>query len=196
MIISAMMFTSCGKTDYKSFVGTWGVEKLVYESYNTDYAGNPIAGSMETETFNYDPNDVGHGLQLIFRSDRTGEMRDNDIDSLPKIVKIEVNGVEVDTTIYIQCPDTTLVSAFTYSYDKDEAILYLNLKNQVHTYMMNIIELSNDAFVYENNYGMDEDNRLYFERAYMKRLSNTPSKSATRQKATHPHKPGSFLGDR
>ena len=34
--IAALMFTSCSKNDYKSFVGTWGVEKIEY--YNIDYA--------------------------------------------------------------------------------------------------------------------------------------------------------------
>ena len=44
--VAAILFASCNKIDYKSFVGTWGVEKIEY--YNIDYAGNPIAASMET----------------------------------------------------------------------------------------------------------------------------------------------------
>jgi hypothetical protein len=46
-------------------------------------------------------------------------------------------------------------------------------------------------FIYEK-----EDDKNYMERAYLKRLSNTPSKSASRQTVKHPHKPGSLLGDR
>ena len=192
LLMTMLAFTSCGKDEnetvsYKSFVGTWGVEKIIYENYNTDYAGNPIQGSMETETYVYDPTDIDNGIQLVFKKDKTGEMRDNDIDSLPKVVDGD--------TIYIQCSDTTLVYPFTYSYDKDEAILYMNM-SYARTYMMSISDLTDDSFVYKNNYGMDEDNRVYFETAYMKRLSATPSKSASRQKAKHPLKPGSFLGSR
>ncbi len=187
LLMTMLAFTSCGKDDYRMFVGTWGVEKIIYENYNTDYAGNPIQGSMETETYVYDPTDIDNGIQLVFKKDKTGEMRDNDIDSLPRVVDGD--------TIYIQCSDTTLVYPFTYSYDKDEAILYMNM-SYARTYMMSISDLTDDSFVYKNNYGMDEDNRVYFETAYMKRLSATPSKSASRQKAKHPLKPGSFLGGR
>ena len=58
MVLAALMITSCSKSDYKSFIGTWGVEKIEY--YNIDYAGNPIAASLETFTFN--PNDTNNGI--------------------------------------------------------------------------------------------------------------------------------------
>ena len=61
MAMMAMLFASCSKTDYKTFIGTWGVEKIEY--YNIDYAGNPIAASLETFTF--DPNDTNNGIQLV-----------------------------------------------------------------------------------------------------------------------------------
>ena len=83
MAMVAMLFASCSKTDFKSFIGTWGVEKIEY--YNIDYAGNPIAASLETFTF--DPNDTNNGIQLVFRTDKTGEMRDSAIDSIPKVEK-------------------------------------------------------------------------------------------------------------
>ena len=49
--VCTFLFASCGK-DYKTFVGTWGVEKIEY--YNIDYAGNPIAATIVTH--NYDPD--------------------------------------------------------------------------------------------------------------------------------------------
>ena len=179
MAIAALLFTSCSKTDYRSFVGTWGVEKIEY--YNIDYAGNPIVASMET--FTYDPTDTDNGIHLIFKSDRTGEMRDSAIDSLPKIQ----NG----DTIYFSCPDTILVTKFTYSYDENDKSLYMNMSNSARPYKLQIENLTKDSFIYENEYGID-----YVERAYMKRISNT-TKSASRNVPTHPHKrPGSVFGNR
>ena len=64
--IAAMMFTSCAKLDDKSFIGTWGVEKIEY--YNIDYAGNPISASMKT--FEMVPGDEQSGIDLIFREMR------------------------------------------------------------------------------------------------------------------------------
>ena len=51
MAFVALLFASCNKnkTDYKSFVGTWGVEKIEY--FNIDYYGHPISSSIES--FNY-----------------------------------------------------------------------------------------------------------------------------------------------
>ena len=182
LAIMALLFASCGKNDYKSFVGTWGVEKIEY--YNIDYAGNPIAASMST--YNMVPGDQQSGIDLIFREDKTGEMRDRSQDTL--IIKVAgSNPVTYDTII---CPDTTLVTRFTYSYDKTESILYMNM-DYVHTYKMNITSFSKDAFIYENEYGPD-----YVEKAYLKRISNTPAKSSSRSATVKPNKPGSFLGSR
>jgi len=179
MAVAALLFTSCSKTDYKSFVGTWGVEKIEY--YNIDYAGNPIAASMET--FTYDPNDTDNGIHLIFRSDRSGEMRDSAIDSLPQ--------VQGNDTIYVPCSDTVVVTKFTYSYDKDDNSLYMNMDNSARPFKLQIENLTKDSFIYENEYGID-----YVERAYMKRISKT-TKSTSRNMPAHPHKrPGSLFGSK
>lgn len=178
----ALLFASCGKNDYKSFVGTWGVEKIEY--YNIDYAGNPITGSMNT--YNMVPGDQQSGIDLIFRENKTGEMRDRSQDTLI----IKVSGSSSETYDTIICPDTTLVTRFTYSYDKSESILYMNM-DYVHTYKMNIMSLSKNAFIYENEYGQN-----YVEKAYLKRISDTPSRSSSRNVAVKPNKPGSFLGSR
>ena len=175
MAMVAMMFTSCSKTDFKSFIGTWGVEKIEY--YNIDYAGNPIAASLETFTF--DPNDADNGIQLTFRADKTGEMRDSAIDSL------------LVDSVYIHCPDTVLVTKFTYSYDKSDKSLYMNMDNSARPFRLQIENLTSDSFTYENEYGTD-----YMEKAYLKRISKS-TKSASRNIPAHPHKgPGALFGDR
>ena len=175
MAMVAMLFTSCSKTDFKSFIGTWGVEKIEY--YNIDYAGNPIAASLETFTF--DPNDANNGIQLTFRADKTGEMRDSAIDSL------------LVDSVYIQCPDTVLVTKFTYSYDKSDKSLYMNMDNSARPFRLQIENLTSDSFTYENEYGTD-----YMEKAYLKRISKS-TKSTSRNVPAHPHKgPGALFGDR
>ena len=182
MALAALLFTSCSKTDYKSFVGTWGVEKIEY--YNTDYAGNPIAASLETYTF--DPEDTNNGIHLIFKSDRTGEMRDSAIDSIAT--------VQDNDTIYVQCSDTVVVTRFTYSYDKNDNSLYMNMVNSARPFRLQIQDITDDSFIYENEYGID-----YMEKAYLKRISKTTNtiKSASRNVPAHPHKrPGSVFGSR
>ena len=179
MAMAALLFTSCSKSDYKSFVGTWGVERIEY--YNTDYAGNPIAASLET--FTYDPNDTDNGIHLIFKSDRTGEMRDSAIDSLQTIQ----NG----DTVYFPCPDTVLVTYFTYSYDKNEKSLYMNMDNSARPFRLQIENLTNDSFIYENEYGIN-----YIEKAYLKRISKS-TKVKSRNMPAHPHNhPGSLFGNK
>ena len=179
MAMVAMLFTSCSKTDFKSFVGKWGVEKIEY--YNIDYAGNPIPASLETFTF--DPNDTNNGIQLIFRTDKTGEMLDSAIDSLLAVVEGD--------TVYIQCPDTVVVTKFTYSYDKSDQSLYMNMDNSARPFRLKIDNLTSDSFTYENEYGID-----YMEKAYLKRVSKS-TKSTSRNVPAHPHKgPGALFGDR
>ena len=174
--VTALAFASCGASnDYKSFVGTWGVEKIEY--YNIDYAGNPIAASMST--YDYDPNDTDNGIQLIFREDKTGEMRDSAMDT-----------IWIDTVSYIVNPDTILVKTFTYSYDKNEAILYMNM-DYARTFKMAIDGLTENAFTYENEYNLN-----YMEKAYLRRISNAPSKGIMHEKVAHPHRPGALLGGR
>ena len=183
--VVAMQFTSCAKLDEKSFVGTWGVEKIEY--YNIDYAGNPISSS--TTTFNMVPGDQQSGIDLIFREDMTGEMRDRSQDTL----KLDFDEETGTYGTIIVCPDTTLVTKFTYSVDGRSSILYMNLTYPVvRTYKMNIVNMDKDSFVYENEYYQD-----YVEKAYMKRLSNSTSKSANRSgQSSRPRREGSLFSDR
>ena len=177
--ICAFFFASCSKS-YKDFVGTWGVERIQY--YNIDYAGNPISSTIKI--FEYNPEDIDNGIQLIFKSDKTGEMRDNDVDT----VWYFVNDTLQD---YIVNPDTTLVTKFTYSYDSKEDILYMTM-DYIYTFRMSITELSDNSFTYENEY-----KEYYVEKANLKRLSKSTSKadgkSAMKKKSARTFRPGSFL---
>ena len=188
----AVLFVSCGKDDetvsYKSFIGTWGVEKIDY--YNIDYAGNPIAASLESYTYN--PDDPNNTIQLVFRDNKTGEMRDGAIDTLWLDYNEETGTYET----VIPAPDTILVNTFTYSYDVNESALYMNMKYTYpyvysRTFMVKVSDLTDQSFSYENEYDID-----YVEKAYLKRVSNTTSKGASCQPAKHPRKHGSLLGDR
>lgn len=185
LAIVALLFTSCKKDDYSQFIGTWGVEKIEY--YNTDYAGNPIAASLETYT--YDLDDANNGIMLIFRSNKTGEIRDSAIDTLPTDWDEETHTYGS----YIYCPDTTLVYTFTYTYDRKERFLYMNMDygSYIKTFKMYIENKTDNSFTYENEY-----DKNYMEKAYLKRLSNTPIKSTSRKTTKHPNKHGSFLGGR
>jgi len=190
LAMAALMLVSCNKKEetdsYLSFVGTWGVEKIEY--YNIDYAGHPIEASMESYTYN--PDDPNNTIQLVFRDDKSGEMRDGAIDTLWLDYNEETQTYE--TVIYN--PDTILVYNFTYSYDKSESALYMNMKYTYpyvysRTFMVKVSGLTDNAFAYENEYDID-----YVEKAYLKRVGNTATKS--RQATKHPRKPGSLLGDR
>ncbi len=186
LTIVALLFTSCRKKDYTQFIGTWGVEKIEY--YNIDYAGNPIENTWSS--FEYDPNSTDNGIQLIFREDKSGEMRDSAIDTIWTNWNEETQHYET----FIPCPDTVLVYKFNCSYDNVEQTLYLNMEtdSSLHTYRMFIQELNNNTFVYENEY-----DKNYVEKAYLKRVSKTTSKSGNREAVRHPHhKPGSFFGNR
>ena len=186
--LAVLMLASCNKTDYKSFVGTWGVERLEY--YNIDYYGHPIDASMNY--IDFDLNDPDNGIQLVFREDKTGEMRDSAVDT----VWTDWNSDTQQYESYIYNPDTTLVTTFTFTYDKSESALYMNMRytypyEYMRTFMMKISDMDDDSFVYENEYDVN-----YLEKAYLKRLSDTPSKSAGRQALKRPHKPGALLGGR
>ena len=103
----AILIASCGKNDYKSFVGTWGVEKIEY--YNVDHWGNPITASMKT--FTYDPNSTDNGIQLSFSEDKTGKMLDSAVDT----IWMDWNSTTQQYESYIVNPDTVIVTKFTYS---------------------------------------------------------------------------------
>ena len=179
LAVAALMFTSCEQDNYKNFVGTWGCEKIEY--YNLDYAGNPIPASMETYT--YDPEDFNNSIHLIFKSNKTGEMRDSAIDSLP-VIDPETQTFDH----YVQCPDTVLVTKFTYNYVKEDQVLYLTLSN-MRNYRLVIQDKTDNSFIYENEYLEN-----YMEKAYMKRVSTQPKTSKSRSNAVkHPFKMGSLL---
>lgn len=173
------------------FLGVWGVEKIEY--YNTDYAGNPIAGSMIAYT--YEPNSIDNGIQMYFREDNSGEMRDSAIDELWLDWNEETESYET----HIVCPDTVLVKPFTYTYDESENVLYLTLTNDgdVQSYTLKISDLSNELFIYENVYGHDDYGNGFVEKAYLRRVNIAAMKSTGRIMLPHPHKKqGSLLGDR
>ena len=144
------------------FLGIWGVEKLEY--YSIDYAGNPIASSMESINFN--PNDIDNGIRLVFREDKTGEVHDNSLVIM----------------------DLPIVTSFTYSYNSDASRVYIN-KEDNSSYVFNVIELKNDSFVYENEYISHQ-----IEKAYLKKLSDASSKSNNViESPFRPYKQGSLL---
>lgn len=177
LAIIALGFASCSK-DYMTFVGTWGVEDIEY--YNIDFYGNPITNSIKK--YHFTPGDPNDGIDLIFRADRTGEMRDRSRDTL----------YLTDST-YILCPDTTLVTKFTYSYHKDDATLYMNMKvAHPFTYEMSILDLTDNSFVYVNEY--DEN---YVEKAWMKRIGDAKASTPSRKSkpVSRPRMKGSLLSN-
>lgn len=172
------VLSSCGGPDYKSFVGTWGIEKLEYWHYNVDYAGNPITASYVLDTtYEYDVNDPGYGIQLIFREDKSGEYRDFAIDSI-WFKWNETSGMYdsylappasgYDSVIY--CPDTTLVYSFRYVYDEEDQDLVMKLSNN-HTFMMTILELTDNSIVSVNLFDLNQETHTEkMEKFYMKRV--------------------------
>lgn len=127
-----------------SFIGVWGIEQIDY--YNTDYYGEPIPATLVT--YYYVPGDPDDGIDMIFREDYKGEMIDRSLDSIS-------------------------VKTFTYLFSENDSVLYLTvLTPSYHPYILNISEMTDDSFVYLNEYS---DN--YIEKAYLKRLSYDPEKS-------------------
>lgn len=153
------------------FIGVWGVERVDY--YNTDYAGNPILSTIDTYYFVL--GDPEGGIDMVFREDNTGEIRNRSLDT-----------IYVDNQMIV-CPDTTIITPYTYSFDADSSLLYLN--TPYIPYIMKIVELTLDSFVYECEYYPH-----YIEKSCLKRLSDTPMKSTGKKTQQTPHKPGSFLG--
>lgn len=177
--IAMLILASCGKKD-NPFVGIWGVEKIEY--YNIDYAGNPIEASMETYTFPLgDPHD---GIDLVFRENKTGEIRDRAIDSL----YADYDSITQTYQTVIPCADSTFVTVISnYNYDEATSSLYITPEHS-RPYMMKINNLTDNSFVYVNEYDKD-----YVERAYVKRLSDVKA-APSKQSVKHPRKPGAFLG--
>ena len=113
MAFVAMLFTSC-QPDYDDLVGTWGVERIEY--YNIDYWGNPI--EPYSSSYSYDPNSSDNGIQMIFRDNKSGEIRDSAIDSI-WFWNEEIQAYDS----VIACPDTIVVTSFTCSYDNSETVI-------------------------------------------------------------------------
>lgn len=162
------------------FWGFWGVEKIEY--YNIDYAGNPIEASMET--FNMIPGDPQSGIDLIFRQNKTGEMRDRSQDT---IYTWNPQTYQDDTII---CPDSTIVKTFTYHLNDMDSTLIMNM-DEGQLFRMNILEFTDSTFVYFNEYETD-----YVEKAYLVRLPNNAKATPVKQNAIRPNKPDSFIGGR
>lgn len=192
ILMVACAFVSCKGTDddhnengdghsFRDFIGVWGVKQIDY--YNIDYAGNPIEASRETYCFT--PGDMEGGIDLVFREDKTGEMRDRSLDTI--IVKHETTPVTYDTII---CPDTTLYTYFDYSYDAEEAVMYMNMET-VHTYKMRIVNLDKDSYTYLNEYREN-----YIEEAQLVRISNSAKALCGQKPTKRSRKIGSFLSNR
>lgn len=160
------------------FWGSWGVEKIEY--YNIDYAGNPIEASMET--FEMTPGDPQSGIDLIFRQNKTGEMRDRSQDSIWTDWNPQTQQYE---TLIVNA-DTTLVTTFTYLVDGEDSTLYLNM-DYARTFMMDIQKITDNTFIYTNEYDVD-----YIESAYLVRLSNAKT-APSKQNIKRPNKPGAVL---
>lgn len=181
---AALLFTSCGKTEYSQLVGTWGMEKIEY--YNTDYAGNPIPATVKTYEYDYD--DPDNSIQMTFREDKTGEIRDSAIDTIWTDYNEETGEYET----VIPCSDTVLISRFTFVFNKSDQSFYMNMEDTPRPYRAVITRLTNEILVYENQFDTD-----YTEKAYMRRINKTSTKSAGRssKEVRHPHKmPGSIFG--
>ena len=157
MIILSM--ASCGKENYKSFIGSWGVQHIEY--YNIDYAGNPITNTIKS--YDFTPGDMENGIDLVFRDDKTGEMIDRSRDTL----YFDWNSETEEYETIIACPDTVLVTQFTYSYNTDDKLLFLNMQvEHPYVYQMRISFIDNDTFEYVNEYDL-----YYVEKATMVRYS-------------------------
>lgn len=191
-----------------AFVGTWGVERIDY--YNIDFYGQPIENTISTYYFT--PGDPDNGIDLIFRNDRSGEMRDYSRDTV--YIPVYNTNNELIDTIAHPCPDTIMVTPYTYSYHNDDAILYMNMEalmryyqrkpvddtfqdvlatiERRYTYQMHIELLTDDSFVYENEYDKD-----FVEKARLIRLSNEPAAKATRSSkpTSRPVRRGSMLSN-
>lgn len=168
MTMLVVVLASCEKEDYTSFIGTWGVEKIQY--YNIDFWGDPITATMKT--YEFTPGDMQGGIDLVFREDKTGEMRDRSRDTL--YVPVIENDTIVDTLTLI-CPDTTIVTNFTFSYNPSDRLLFMNMQvEHPYIYQMKVRFPDENTFVYENEYDND-----YVEKAWLVRYS-TETRSAAR----------------
>lgn len=143
-----------------SILGLWGVEKIEY--WQTDYDGIMIPSTFYS--LDFIPGDLDNGIDLSFRLDLTGEMCDR------------------------SHPDTTIVKPHTYSFDYMNSRLNLHRTNE--SFVMDVLELTSESFVYKCEY----DSGL-FEKAYLKRLTETPNKHSGKTPQHRPTRLGSLLSD-
>lgn len=186
LAVFAIIVTSCGKSEYMRFIGTWGVDRIEY--YNTDWEGNPIEASLEV--WDFTPGDMEGGIDLVFREDKTGEMRDRSRDTL--YVPVKENGVVIDTLVII-CPDTTVVTKFSYSFNDEDGLLFMNMQvAHPFTYWMSVTFIDDDNFIYKNRYDTDIE-----EKAWMVRYSTETrgSKARGAKSKSMPRHPKSLLSN-
>lgn len=167
------------KDNYMKFVGDWGVRYIAY--YETDYAGNPVNNTMDLSY--YTPGDKVDGIDVVFRSNKTGMMIDRSKDTL--FIQQSSDPNDIDT---IPCIDTVIYRSFTFSYDEDAKLLYLNME-YVKTFSMSISNFSDTAFTYYNQY-----EPLTMEQARLVRLTDSPTRNAVKggKKPNASWKPGSL----
>ena len=177
-----LVLASCKKDEYQAFVGTWGVERIDY--YNIDYAGNPIEDTRET--YKFTPGDKVNGIDLVFRADKTGEMRDSSRDTL--YFDLDHDPDHVYETVII-CPDTTVVTKFTYSYNSKENLLHMKLEGS-KIYEMKIEFNGDDKLIYENEYYTD-----YIEKAWLVRYSSETRAAKSSKPSIIKRHQGSLLSD-
>lgn len=179
LLAVVLSVSSCKKQSYKSFVGVWGVERIEY--YNIDHAGDPIPETMDV--YEFPLNDPTDGIDLVFYSNKKGEIRDRSRDTIYELISLDP---EVYDTIIN--PDTTLVTKFQYNYIEEESKLFLELET-AEIYALRVSDFDKNSFNYINEYGVD-----YIEKAYLKLLDDSPSSKGTRVKPTsRPRRPGSVL---
>ena len=179
MVLTGMVSCHSEKNAYMQFVGDWGVRYIAY--YETDYAGNPVNDDLDLSY--YTPGDKVDGIDLIFRSDKTGMMIDRSKDTL--FIQQSSDPEDVDT---IPCIDTVIYRNFTFSYDQDAKLLYLNME-YVKTFSMSISNFSDTAFTYYNQY-----NQFIMEQARLVRLTDSPTRNSVKggKKTSSPWRPGSL----
>ncbi|MBO6026254.1 MAG: hypothetical protein J6P73_03330 [Bacteroidales bacterium] len=169
--VLALGLFSCGKNsnDYLDLVGNWSVTRIDY--YNTDFENKPIESTLESWEFT--PGDQTDGIDMTFRSNKTGEIHDRS-----------------------RVQDSTIVTTFTYSYHSDDMLLHMKTKEGGKTkrHEIQILELNTNDFNYENEYGDH-----YIEKAWLVRLKDngTVAKGNTGRKAkvVRPIHEGSLLSN-
>lgn len=180
LIAVVFCLVSCKSDPIEKFIGKWGVERIEY--YNIDYAGNPIPSTIDVHEFPL--NDAYDGIDLVFESNKTGNMYRRDIDTF--FVQISVSPEAFDTIIN---PDSTWVIPFVYSYDDDASVLYMTMQDDMRTFMLKINSYTDNAFSYINEYNLN-----IVEKAFLKRLNNSKNAEKSVSKPSYRiRRPGSFL---